>query len=30
MLKLQEAIPPFASIEDLIHGKRADTFVKTA
>ena len=29
-LKLQEAIPPFSSIEVLIHGRRAETLVKTA
>ena len=30
MLKLQEAIPPFSLIEDSIHGRRAETLVKTA
>ena len=30
MLKLHEIIPPFSSIEVLIHGRRADTLVKTA
>ena len=29
-LKLQEAIPPFSLIEDSIHGKNAETLVKTA
>ena len=29
-LKLQEAIPPFSLIEASIHGKRAETLVKTA
>ena len=30
MLKLQEAIPPFSLMEDSIHGRRAETLVKTA
>ena len=29
-LKVQEAIPPFSLIEDSIHGRRAETLVKTA
>ena len=29
-LKPQEAIPPFSLIEDSIHGRRAETLVKTA
>ena len=29
-MKPQEAIPPFSLIEDLIHGRRAETLVKTA
>ena len=30
ILKLQEAIPPFSLIEVSIHGRRAETLVKTA
>ena len=30
MLKVQEAIPPFSLIVDSIHGRRAETLVKTA
>ena len=29
-LKVQEAIPPFSLIRDSIHGRRAETLVKTA
>ena len=29
-LNPQEAIPPFSLMEDSIHGKRAETLVKTA